>query len=95
MLLNDLELSAIFQLLTTFDASLDWNRNLLLKVGGNHVPQLIFGFDLLVENSKCDVLKVGQDVLLVIDEGCLSDDVDQPVLFLMLLLSRRILSTYP
>ena len=61
------------------------NQDFLFKCSMDHVLELLFGFDLLVENSKCDVLKVGQDVLLVIDEGCLSDKVDQLISFFLLL----------
>jgi len=84
MLLDYLELTTILEAFAAPYTSLEWDSNLLLECGMDHVLELLLSFDLLIENSKCDVLEVGKYILLVIDKGCLPLDVHQLILPLLL-----------
>ena len=83
MLLNDFQLTTVLKALTTLYARLKRDGDSLLQSGVDHVLQLFFGLDLLIENSKGDVFEVGENVLLIIYKYCLSLNVNQLVLLLV------------
>jgi hypothetical protein len=83
MLLDYLELPAILEAFAAPDTSLEWDSNLLLECGVDHVLELLFRLDLFIENPKCDVLEVGKYILLVIDKCSLPLDVHQLILPLL------------
>ena len=84
MLLDYLELTTILEAFAAPDTSLEWDSNLLLECGMDHVLELLFCLYLFIENPKCDVLEVGKYILLVIDKGSLTLDVNQLILPLLL-----------
>ena len=43
----------------------------------NHVFEFLFGFNLFIEHTKCDVLEENQSVLFVINESFLSKNIDK------------------
>ena len=67
----------VFQSLNVFHDCVEWDSHFLFKSVGQSIFELVLNLDLLIENSKCNVLNVGDRRNFFVEEDFLSNHIDK------------------
>ena len=80
VLVKFLELSIIAHLFNSTVNLLKLGTDLLVQIVGNYILEVILGHNLLVQDSKCDIFKIGNGNMLLIEFNLLVDNIYQELL---------------